>query len=177
MDEANNGEDREKTETSAESKEAVVSKGSVAASSEWRRHYSRKNPRLTIRISVCLSDSSWSERFPSVCPTAPPYPVGIVPPRTKSPIGSPESCTIASYVTLRKTRRSEPRSVGVVLLYQSGDEVKPLFWGKSGQTTPGSRTHSYITSLHVTTRLQRLSFCPKLWFCFKFCGVPFAPLA
>ncbi|XP_029681276.1 pleckstrin homology domain-containing family A member 5 isoform X10 [Takifugu rubripes] len=67
VDEANNGEDREKTETSAESKEAVVSK-------------------------------------------APPYPVGIVPPRTKSPIGSPESCTIASYVTLRKTRRSEPRS-------------------------------------------------------------------
>ncbi|XP_029681270.1 pleckstrin homology domain-containing family A member 5 isoform X4 [Takifugu rubripes] len=110
VDEANNGEDREKTETSAESKEAVVSKGSVAASSEWRRHYSRNNPRLTIRISVCLSDSSWSERFPSVCPTAPPYPVGIVPPRTKSPIGSPESCTIASYVTLRKTRRSEPRS-------------------------------------------------------------------
>lgn len=134
MDEANNGEDREKTETSAESKEAVVSKGSVAASSEWRRHYSRNNNlRLTIRILVYLSDSSWSERFPSVCPTAPPYPVGIVPPRTKSPIGSPESCTIASYVTLRKTRRSEPRSVGVVLLYQSGDEVKPLFWGKSGQ--------------------------------------------
>lgn len=133
MDEANNGEDREKTETSAESKEAVVSKGSVAASFEWRRHYSRNNPRLTIRILVCLSDGSGSERFPSVCPTAPPYPVGIVPPRTKSPIGSPESCTIASYVTLRKTRRSEPRSVGVVLLYQSGDEVKPLFWGKSGQ--------------------------------------------
>lgn len=132
MDEVNNGEDRDKMETS-ESKEAVVSKGSVAASSEWRRHSSRNNPRLTIRISVCLSGSSWFERFPSVCPTAPPYPVGIVPPRTKSPIGSPESCTIASYVTLRKTRRSEPRSVGVVFLYQSADEVKPLFWGKSHQ--------------------------------------------
>lgn len=77
----------------------------------------------------CMSDGSWSERFPSVCPTAPPYPVGIVPPRTKSPIGSPESCTIASYVTLRKPRRPEPRSVGVVLPHQSRDEAKPLFWG------------------------------------------------
>ncbi|KAM8740508.1 pleckstrin homology domain-containing family A member 5-like isoform 13-T13 [Acanthopagrus schlegelii] len=40
----------------------------------------------------------------------PPYPVGIVPPRTKSPMTSPESCTIASYVTLRKTKKPEPRS-------------------------------------------------------------------
>ncbi|XP_058500635.1 pleckstrin homology domain-containing family A member 5-like isoform X14 [Solea solea] len=31
------------------------------------------------------------------------YPVGIVPPRTKSPV--PESCSIASYVTLRKTKK------------------------------------------------------------------------
>ncbi|XP_076025296.1 pleckstrin homology domain-containing family A member 5-like isoform X2 [Genypterus blacodes] len=41
---------------------------------------------------------------------APPYPVGIVPPRTKSPRSQPESSTIASYVTLRKTRRHESRS-------------------------------------------------------------------
>ncbi|KAG7521840.1 pleckstrin-likey domain-containing family A member 5-like isoform X1 [Solea senegalensis] len=31
------------------------------------------------------------------------YPVGIVPPRTKSPV--PESCSIASYVTLRKSKK------------------------------------------------------------------------
>ncbi|XP_061108971.1 pleckstrin homology domain-containing family A member 5 isoform X10 [Conger conger] len=36
------------------------------------------------------------------------YPVGIVPPRTKSPM--PESSTIASYVTLRKTKKPEPRT-------------------------------------------------------------------
>ncbi|XP_060933008.1 pleckstrin homology domain-containing family A member 5-like isoform X2 [Limanda limanda] len=35
------------------------------------------------------------------------YPVGIVPPRTKSPV--PESSSIASYVTLRKSRKPDPR--------------------------------------------------------------------
>ncbi|XP_068162449.1 pleckstrin homology domain-containing family A member 5-like isoform X2 [Antennarius striatus] len=40
----------------------------------------------------------------------PPYPVGIVPPRTKSPMKSPESSTIASYVTLRKVKKPESRS-------------------------------------------------------------------
>ncbi|KAM6895267.1 pleckstrin homology domain-containing family A member 5-like [Xenentodon cancila] len=41
---------------------------------------------------------------------APPYPVGIVTPRTKSPMNPPESSTIASYVTLRKTKKPECRS-------------------------------------------------------------------
>lgn len=45
-------------------------------------------------------------------PTVPPYPVGIIPPRTKSPMSPPESSTIASYVTLRKTKKPESRSVG-----------------------------------------------------------------
>ncbi|XP_051237357.1 pleckstrin homology domain-containing family A member 5 isoform X7 [Dicentrarchus labrax] len=36
------------------------------------------------------------------------YPVGIVPPRTKSPI--PESSSIASYVTLRKSKKPDPRT-------------------------------------------------------------------
>ncbi|XP_054609469.1 pleckstrin homology domain-containing family A member 5-like isoform X4 [Dunckerocampus dactyliophorus] len=40
----------------------------------------------------------------------PPYPVGIVAPRTKSPMSPPESTTIASYVTLRKTKKPESRS-------------------------------------------------------------------
>ncbi|XP_061124220.1 pleckstrin homology domain-containing family A member 5-like isoform X4 [Syngnathus typhle] len=38
------------------------------------------------------------------------YPVGIIPPRTKSPMSPPESTTIASYVTLRKTKKTESRS-------------------------------------------------------------------
>ncbi|XP_054864940.1 pleckstrin homology domain-containing family A member 5 isoform X18 [Amphiprion ocellaris] len=36
------------------------------------------------------------------------YPVGIVPPRTKSPV--PESSSIASYVTLRKSKKPDPRT-------------------------------------------------------------------
>ncbi|XP_068442057.1 pleckstrin homology domain-containing family A member 5-like isoform X3 [Clinocottus analis] len=40
----------------------------------------------------------------------PPYPVGIITPRTKSPMSPPESSTIASYVTLRKTKKPESRS-------------------------------------------------------------------
>uniref|UniRef100_A0A3Q3IMS3 Pleckstrin homology domain containing, family A member 5 n=1 Tax=Monopterus albus TaxID=43700 RepID=A0A3Q3IMS3_MONAL len=61
MDEAN-GEDKDKTESSAESKDTAASK------------------------------------------------VGIVPPRTKSSKSPPESSTIASYVTLRKTKKTESRS-------------------------------------------------------------------
>ncbi|XP_068573254.1 pleckstrin homology domain-containing family A member 5-like isoform X5 [Cebidichthys violaceus] len=38
------------------------------------------------------------------------YPVGIIPPRTKSPMSPPESSTIPSYVTLRKTKKPESRS-------------------------------------------------------------------
>ncbi|XP_022605392.1 pleckstrin homology domain-containing family A member 5-like isoform X1 [Seriola dumerili] len=70
VDEAN-GEDKDKTEATAESKDTAASK-------------------------------------------VPPYPVGIVPPRTKSPMSPPESSTIASYVTLRKTKKSESRSFAPV---------------------------------------------------------------
>lgn len=42
------------------------------------------------------------------------YPVGVVSPRTKSPM--PVSSTIASYVTLRKTKKPEPKPVGPFLL-------------------------------------------------------------
>ncbi|KAG7215922.1 hypothetical protein INR49_031514 [Caranx melampygus] len=66
VDEANS-EDKDKSETTAESKDTAASK-------------------------------------------VPPYPVGIVPPRTKSPMSPPESSTIASYVTLRKTKKVESRS-------------------------------------------------------------------
>uniref|UniRef100_A0A3P8PXH7 PH domain-containing protein n=1 Tax=Astatotilapia calliptera TaxID=8154 RepID=A0A3P8PXH7_ASTCA len=40
-----------------------------------------------------------------------PYRVGVIPPRTKSPMSPAESSTIASYVTLRKTKKPESRSV------------------------------------------------------------------
>ncbi|KAK2883357.1 hypothetical protein Q8A73_022290 [Channa argus] len=66
VDEAN-VEDKDKTETSADSKDIAASK-------------------------------------------APPYPGGIVSSRTKSPMSPPESSTIASYVTLRKTKKLESRS-------------------------------------------------------------------
>ncbi|XP_034077717.1 LOW QUALITY PROTEIN: pleckstrin homology domain-containing family A member 5-like, partial [Gymnodraco acuticeps] len=51
-----------------------------------------------------------SDTASKVSPTAPSCPVGIIPPRTKSPMSPPESSTIASYVTLRKTKKPEPRS-------------------------------------------------------------------
>ncbi|KAM9846156.1 pleckstrin homology domain-containing family A member 5-like isoform 2-T2 [Aulostomus maculatus] len=52
------------------------------------------------------SESAVDNKETPASKAAPPYPVGIVPPRTKSP----ESSTIASYVTLRKTKRPESRS-------------------------------------------------------------------
>ncbi|XP_061523988.1 pleckstrin homology domain-containing family A member 5-like isoform X4 [Phycodurus eques] len=52
-----------------------------------------------------------AENVDSVASKAVPlYPVGIVPLRTKSPMSPPESTTIASYVTLRKTKKPESRS-------------------------------------------------------------------
>jgi len=43
------------------------------------------------------------------CFTGSHFPVGVVPPRTKSP--TPESSTIASYVTLRKNKKIDLRTV------------------------------------------------------------------
>lgn len=40
------------------------------------------------------------------------YPVGIVPPRTRSPVT--ESSSIHSYVTLRKSKRPDPRTVSLL---------------------------------------------------------------
>ncbi|KAK1906231.1 Pleckstrin like domain containing family A member 5, partial [Dissostichus eleginoides] len=51
-----------------------------------------------------------SDTASKVSPTAPSCPVGIIPPRTKSPVSPLESSTIASYVTLRKTKKPESRS-------------------------------------------------------------------
>uniref|UniRef100_A0A8C8FQJ2 PH domain-containing protein n=1 Tax=Oncorhynchus tshawytscha TaxID=74940 RepID=A0A8C8FQJ2_ONCTS len=51
-----------------------------------------------------------TDKEPAATKGVPVYPVGIVPPRTKSPMIPPESCTIASYVTLRKSKKSDPRT-------------------------------------------------------------------
>uniref|UniRef100_A0A6Q2XU37 Pleckstrin homology domain containing A5 n=1 Tax=Esox lucius TaxID=8010 RepID=A0A6Q2XU37_ESOLU len=50
------------------------------------------------------------------------YPVGIVPPRTKSP-NMPESSSIASYVTLRKGRRPDPRTVRGMRPHSAVDQL------------------------------------------------------
>ncbi|KAM4615417.1 pleckstrin homology domain-containing family A member 5-like [Polymixia lowei] len=56
------------------------------------------------------TESAAENKETVVYKAVPPYPVGIVPPRTKSPMSPPESSTIASYVTLRKTKKPESRS-------------------------------------------------------------------
>ncbi|KAM3858999.1 pleckstrin homology domain-containing family A member 5-like [Diretmus argenteus] len=56
------------------------------------------------------TDTTAAEHKENTASKVPSYPVGIVPPRTKSPMSPPESSTIASYVTLRKTKKPESRS-------------------------------------------------------------------
>lgn len=68
-----------------------------------------------VDVLVSLTFSNNANPCISHSTTVPPYPVvGVVPPRTKSPpVSSPESCTIASYVTLRKSKKTDSsRSVG-----------------------------------------------------------------
>ncbi|XP_072233977.1 pleckstrin homology domain-containing family A member 5 isoform X6 [Leuresthes tenuis] len=55
------------------------------------------------------TETSAESKDTTASKAAPPYPVGIVPPRTKSSMSPPESSTIASYVTLRKTKKPESR--------------------------------------------------------------------
>ncbi|XP_054476540.1 pleckstrin homology domain-containing family A member 5-like isoform X5 [Anoplopoma fimbria] len=58
------------------------------------------------------------------------YPVGIVPPRTRSPV--PESSSIPSYVTLRKSKRPDPRTVSLMERPHSAVEQQ-LCAGESGR--------------------------------------------
>uniref|UniRef100_A0A087XS43 Pleckstrin homology domain containing, family A member 5 n=1 Tax=Poecilia formosa TaxID=48698 RepID=A0A087XS43_POEFO len=74
----------------------------------------------------------------------PPYPVGIVAPRTKSPMSPPESSTIASYVTLRKTKKPESRC---------------LFWDRprSAVDQMGFGERDFIrTRMSVEEQLERM---------------------
>ncbi|XP_019202010.1 pleckstrin homology domain-containing family A member 5 isoform X10 [Oreochromis niloticus] len=55
-------------------------------------------------------DKAETESKDSASSKVSPYRVGVIPPRTKSPMSPAESSTIASYVTLRKTKKPESRS-------------------------------------------------------------------
>ncbi|XP_056271697.1 pleckstrin homology domain-containing family A member 5-like isoform X2 [Pseudoliparis swirei] len=59
------------------------------------------------------------------------YPVGIVPPWTRSPV--PDSSSIASYVTLRKSKRPDPRTLSLMERPRSAVEQQQLCAGESGR--------------------------------------------
>uniref|UniRef100_A0AAY4D6J3 PH domain-containing protein n=1 Tax=Denticeps clupeoides TaxID=299321 RepID=A0AAY4D6J3_9TELE len=70
----------------------------------------KSEPELTTVAEVDESNGEdKTEQAAEKEPSRIPYPVGIVPPRTKSPV-MPESSTIASYVTLRKSKKPDPRT-------------------------------------------------------------------
>ncbi|XP_073802638.1 pleckstrin homology domain-containing family A member 5 isoform X43 [Danio rerio] len=73
----------------------------------------KSEPELTTVAEV--DESNGEDKSEQTAEKEPPgvtkgivYPVGVVSPRTKSPM--PESSTIASYVTLRKTKKPDPRT-------------------------------------------------------------------
>uniref|UniRef100_I3K9P4 Pleckstrin homology domain containing, family A member 5 n=1 Tax=Oreochromis niloticus TaxID=8128 RepID=I3K9P4_ORENI len=72
----------------------------------------KSEPELTT-VNEEVDEANGEEKdkhFLAVSPTVSPYRVGVIPPRTKSPMSPAESSTIASYVTLRKTKKPESRS-------------------------------------------------------------------
>ncbi|XP_061677862.1 pleckstrin homology domain-containing family A member 5-like isoform X1 [Syngnathoides biaculeatus] len=70
----------------------------------------KSEPELTTVTEVDESNGEDRSEHPSDHPASKglSYPVGIVPPRTKSPV--PESSSIASYVTLRKNKKPESKT-------------------------------------------------------------------
>lgn len=72
----------------------------------------KSEPELTTVAEVDENNGEDRSEYPSdrehVGNKGMSYPVGIVPPRTKSPV--PDSSSIASYVTLRKSRKPDPRT-------------------------------------------------------------------
>uniref|UniRef100_A0A3B4XPI7 Pleckstrin homology domain containing, family A member 5 n=1 Tax=Seriola lalandi dorsalis TaxID=1841481 RepID=A0A3B4XPI7_SERLL len=68
------------------------------------RLYKSEPELTTVKEEVDEANGEDKDKTEATAET-PPYPVGIVPPRTKSPMSPPESSTIASYVTLRKTKK------------------------------------------------------------------------
>ncbi|XP_051746629.1 pleckstrin homology domain-containing family A member 5 isoform X14 [Ctenopharyngodon idella] len=73
----------------------------------------KSEPELTTVAEVDESNGEdkseqTAEKEPSGVTKGIVYPVGVVSPRTKSPM--PESSTIASYVTLRKSKKPDPRT-------------------------------------------------------------------
>ncbi|XP_062318522.1 pleckstrin homology domain-containing family A member 5-like isoform X20 [Osmerus eperlanus] len=102
----------------------ALSKNRAQRSTDGSSHFSSKHksespdyrlyksePELTTVAEVDESGEDRSEHTSERDPSGikgMSYPVGIVPPRTKSPM--PESSTIASYVTLRKSKKPDPRT-------------------------------------------------------------------
>ncbi|KAM9854004.1 pleckstrin homology domain-containing family A member 5 [Aulostomus maculatus] len=70
----------------------------------------KSEPELTTVAEVDESNGEDRSEHPADYPASKgmSYPVGIVPPRTKSPV--PESSSIASYVTLRKSKKPDSRT-------------------------------------------------------------------
>ncbi|KAI5091164.1 pleckstrin-like domain-containing family A member 5 isoform X21, partial [Silurus meridionalis] len=76
----------------------------------------KSEPELTTVAEVDESNGEekseqTAEKEPSSSKVS--YPVGVVSPRTKSPM--PVSSTIASYVTLRKAKKPEPKTVALIV--------------------------------------------------------------
>lgn len=102
----------------------------------------------------CLLADVWVTALPAVSLTVPPYPVGIVPPRTKSPMTSPESCTIASYVTLRKTKKPEPRSVGFALGIKRDIQLHWFPFSKCGRASLKDSCFLWLRALYILNLLH-----------------------
>ena len=102
----------------------------------------------------CLFAYVWVTAFSGISLTVPPYPVGIVPPRTKSPMTSPESCTIASYVTLRKTKKPEPRSVGFALGIKRDIKLHWFPFSKCGRASLKQSCFLWLRALYILDLLH-----------------------
>ena len=86
------------------------------------------------------------------------FPIGVVPPRTKSP--TPESSTIASYVTLRKTKKIDPRTVFKtiklpVMLYQLGISSQGII---SEQQSVASLITGHNLTIYCTITVYELLY-------------------
>ncbi|TWW75915.1 Pleckstrin -like proteiny domain-containing family A member 5 [Takifugu flavidus] len=90
-----------------EDRKASPRNGTQSQGPDYRLY--KSEPELTTVTEVDENNGEDRSEHPPETPgnKGTSYPVGIVPPRTKSPV--PESSSIASYVTLRKNKKSDSR--------------------------------------------------------------------
>uniref|UniRef100_A0AAX7SSH8 Pleckstrin homology domain containing, family A member 5 n=1 Tax=Astatotilapia calliptera TaxID=8154 RepID=A0AAX7SSH8_ASTCA len=74
------------------------------------RLYKSEPELTTVNEEVDEANGEEKDKAETESKDVSPYRVGVIPPRTKSPMSPAESSTIASYVTLRKTKKPESRS-------------------------------------------------------------------